>query len=47
MEEPKNYEAKMETINEVQMHLINLIVSIQKTQVIIIKETQVTSTQKV
>ncbi len=47
MEEPRNYEAKMETIDEVPMHLINLIISIQKTQVIVIEETQVTSTQKV
>ncbi len=38
MEEPRS-EVKMETIDEIQMHLINLIVSIQ--------ETQATSTQKV
>jgi len=47
VEEPRNYETKMETIDEVQMHLINLIVSTQTTRVIVIEETQATSIQKV
>jgi hypothetical protein len=35
VEEPRN-EAKMETIDEVQMHFINLTISIQETPAIVI-----------